>query len=84
MPLADSMQEATRLLHDRAEHTVIVAEPIAGRASMPGYLVMLRNLMPACEALEAGLTTHAKAPGLVDDVSIRRTAVPEAPPRRAG
>ena len=64
MSLADSMQEATRALHDRAERTGIVAELIAGRASKTGYLMMLRNLLPAYEALEAGLMTHAEEPGI--------------------
>ena len=64
MSLADAMQEATRLLHDRAERSGIVAELIAGRASPAGYLLLLRNLLPAYESLEAGLVTHADAPGI--------------------
>lgn len=64
MSLADAMQEATRLLHDRAERSGIVAELIAGRATMAGYLLMLRNLLPAYEALEAGLATHVDDPGV--------------------
>ncbi len=64
MSLADLMREATRVLHDRAERTGIVAALIAGRASMAGYVLMLRNLLPAYEALEAGLGMHAQDPDI--------------------
>ena len=64
MSLADAMQETTRLLHARAERSGIVAALIAGRATMTGYLLLLRNLLPAYEALEAGLMTHVEEPGI--------------------
>jgi heme oxygenase len=56
------LREATRDLHARAERSGFVAELLRGRGSREGYLLLLRNLLPAYEELERGLGQHLSSP----------------------
>lgn len=53
--LSVALPARTRQLHWQAERTGFVADLIRGRGSRPGYLLYLRNLLPAYGALEHGL-----------------------------
>jgi len=53
--LTDVLRARSRELHTRAERSGIVADMIRGRADRRGYALLLRNLLPAYRALEAGL-----------------------------
>lgn len=56
------LREATRDLHVRAERTGFIADLLQGRGRRDGYVLLLRNLLPAYEALERGLLRHASSP----------------------
>jgi len=73
---ADQLRGATHALHTRAERTGIIADVLAGRADRFGYVMLLRNLLPVYEELEARLERHCGSPG------VRYLALPEL--RRAG
>jgi heme oxygenase len=62
--LAALLREGTRRLHVQAERAGIVRDLLRGRASLAGYVLLLRNLLPAYEALEQGLERHRGAPGV--------------------
>ncbi len=61
---AAALKAATRELHGRAERSGFIAAMLRGQASRMGYIRWLRNLLPAYEALEAGLERHREVPGL--------------------
>ena len=52
------MAEATRELHRQAERTGFIHDLIHRRATISGYTLFLRNLLPAYRALETGLSRH--------------------------
>ena len=52
------MAEATRDLHRQAERTGFIHDLIHRRATLSGYTLYLRNLLPAYRALETGLSRH--------------------------
>jgi heme oxygenase len=52
----------TEALHLRAERTGFVNDLLRRQASRTGYVLFLRNLAPAYQALEQGLARHAEAP----------------------
>ena len=56
--LLEALRERTRQLHAIAERTGIVAEILHRRASLAGYALLLRNLLPVYQAMEQGLTEH--------------------------
>lgn len=56
------LREGTRDIHVRAERSGFIAELLHGRGGRDGYALLLRNLLPAYEALERGLTHHASSP----------------------
>lgn len=62
--LADALRDRTQVLHTRAERTGIVNRILRGVAERSGYVLLLRNLLPAYRALEAGLERHRLAPGV--------------------
>ncbi len=62
--LAAALNERTRVLHLQAERSGFVQEMLRGRASRGGYMLYLRNLLPAYGALEQGLERHRLTPGL--------------------
>jgi heme oxygenase len=69
--LADRLRQRTAALHAEAERSGIVREMLRGAASRRGHALLLRNLLPAYQALERGLAAHAASPG------VRWTAQPE-------
>src|ERR1700760_1681782 len=54
----------TKILHVEAERTGIIGDILRGNASRDGYVLLLRNLLPAYQAMERGLARHRKTPGL--------------------
>lgn len=54
----------TKFLHREAERTGIIADLLRGHASRNGYILLLRNLLPAYQALEHGLERHRDSPML--------------------
>lgn len=54
----------TKTLHVEAERTGIIGDLLRGDASRDGYVLLLRNLLPAYQAMERGLARHRKTPGL--------------------
>lgn len=54
----------TRQLHLEAEKTGILAEILHGTAGRAGYTLLLRNLHPAYQAIEAGIAQHRDDPAL--------------------
>jgi heme oxygenase len=54
----------TRALHLEAEQSGIIADILRGEASPAGYVLLLRNLHAAYDAMEQGLARHHQTPGL--------------------
>jgi heme oxygenase (biliverdin-producing, ferredoxin) len=54
----------TKTLHLEAERSGIIRDLLRGDASREGYILLLRNLLPAYRALEKGLARHLKTPGI--------------------
>jgi heme oxygenase len=48
----------TKVLHLEAERTGIIRDLLRGEASRHGYVLLLRNLLPAYQAMEHGLESH--------------------------
>jgi len=48
----------TKTLHVEAERTGIIRDLLRGEASRYGYILLLRNLLPAYRAMEYGLERH--------------------------
>jgi len=42
----------------------IIGELLRGRATRDGYILLLRNLLPAYQAMEQGLAGHLETPGI--------------------
>lgn len=68
--LADRLRRGTRGLHAEAERSGIVREILRGAVSLDAYLVYLRNLLPAYQALERALNGNRHRRG------VRRVAHP--------
>lgn len=54
----------TKTLHVEAERTGIIRDLLRGDASRDGYVLLLRNLLPAYLAMEQGLERHRASPHL--------------------
>jgi heme oxygenase len=54
----------TKALHLEAERSGIIRELLRGSADRNGYILLLRNLLPAYRAMEQGLAHHRKTPGI--------------------
>jgi heme oxygenase (biliverdin-producing, ferredoxin) len=54
----------TRTLHVEAERSGIIRDLLRGEATREGYLLLLRNLLPAYQAMEQGLARHRGSPAL--------------------
>lgn len=54
----------TKALHAEAERTGIIRSLLRGEASRAGYILLLRNLLPAYRAMEHGLERHSGSPGI--------------------
>ena len=48
----------TKTLHVEAERTGIIRDMLRGEATREGYILLLRNLLPAYQAMEQGLQRH--------------------------
>lgn len=55
----------TKALHAEAERTGIIRKLLRGEASRAGYVLFLRNLLPAYRAMEQGLERHRDSPGVL-------------------
>ena len=62
-PLSVELRTRTGPLHTQAERSGIIVEILCGRVSRAGYALYLRNLLPAYQAMEAGLARHRRMPG---------------------
>jgi heme oxygenase len=58
LSLTQIMRDRTRSLHTRAERSGIVNDVLRGKASRYSYALLLRNLLPAYQQLEAGLEAN--------------------------
>jgi len=54
----------TKTLHVEAERTGIIRDLLRGEASRDAYVLLMRNLLPAYQAMERGLEHHRGSPGL--------------------
>jgi heme oxygenase len=54
----------TKNLHVEAERTGIIRDLLRGEASREGYVLLLRNLLPAYQTMERGLERHRGSPRL--------------------
>lgn len=57
-------RDGTRALHLQAERSGIIRDLLRGQASRAGYVLLLRNLVPAYHQLEAGLDALRHAPAI--------------------
>ena len=62
--LAEALRLHVRTLHARAERSGVVSDILHGRGSAAGYALLLRNLLPAYEALENLLRRQGESPAL--------------------
>eukprot|EP01037_Dinobryon_pediforme_P011483 gene11483-11579_t len=58
---AARLWSATKALHVQAERSGMMARILRGQADREGYALLLRNLLPAYEAMERGLEAHARS-----------------------
>jgi heme oxygenase len=70
----------TKSLHVKAERTGIIRNLLRGEASRDGYILLLRNLLPAYWAMERGLERHRGSSGLgaVADYRLDRASAIES------
>lgn len=66
----------TKALHVEAERTGIIRDLLRGEASLEGYILLLRNLLPAYQAMELGLERHRDSPGLTALAGFRLDRAP--------
>jgi heme oxygenase len=74
-PLSDMLREGTRRLHAVAERSGIIADILQRKCNRVGYALLLRNLLPAYERLEAELFDRRAHPilGVFAHRSLRRS-----------
>lgn len=60
--LVTALYLRTKALHVEAERTGIIRDLLRGEASREGYVLMLRNLLPAYREMEQGLERHRGSP----------------------
>lgn len=58
--LSDALRERTEQVHLTAERSGIVADILRRKAGRDGYALLLRNILPAYETLEAALRQHSR------------------------
>lgn len=70
----------TRALHLEAERTGIIRDLLRGEASRDGYVLLLRNLLPAYQAMEHGLDSQRGSAllGAIADYRLARAAAIES------
>ncbi|MGH6641334.1 MAG: heme oxygenase (biliverdin-producing) [Bradyrhizobium sp.] len=59
-----SLYLRTKTLHVEAERTGVIRDLLRGQASREAYALLLRNLLPAYQAMEQGLERHLQSPGI--------------------
>jgi heme oxygenase len=74
-PLSDMLRERTKRLHAVAERSGIIADILQRKCNRIGYALLLRNLLPAYERLEAELFARRAHPilGVFAHQSLRRS-----------
>jgi heme oxygenase (biliverdin-producing, ferredoxin) len=60
--LVTALYLRTKGLHVEAERTGIIRDLLRGEASREGYVLLLRNLLPAYREMEQGLERHHNSP----------------------
>jgi len=60
--LVTALYLRTKALHVEAERTGIIRNLLRGDASREGYVLLLRNLLPAYREMEQGLERHRNSP----------------------
>ncbi len=77
---AAQLAQATSALHVQAERGGVIADLLRGRGTIVSYAGLMRNLLPAYRALEAGLEQHRASPLLARFVrpEVYRAAAIEA------
>ena len=60
--LSTLLRDGTRAQHVRAERSGFIADLLRGRGERTGYVLLLRNLLPAYRALEQGLERQGASP----------------------
>jgi heme oxygenase len=63
-PFSDVLRERTMRLHAKAERSGVLADILRRNCDRGGYALLLRNLLPAYERLEAELSARAAHPVL--------------------
>src|SRR4051794_25380816 len=78
--LVTALYLRTKSLHVEAERTGIIRDLLRGEASRDGYILLLRNLLPAYQAMEQGLERHRGTAGLgrLTEFRLDRAAAIEA------
>lgn len=66
----------TKTLHTEAEKTGVIRDMLRGDATRDGYVLFLRNLLPAYQQLEAGLARHQDAPAMAELAAFRLDRAP--------
>lgn len=66
----------TKALHTEAERSGVIRDMLRGEASRDGYILLLRNLLPAYEALEYGLDEHRDSAELSELASFKLDRAP--------
>jgi heme oxygenase (biliverdin-producing, ferredoxin) len=64
LSITSELRERTHALHTAAERSGIINDVLRGHASRYGYALLLRNLLPAYQRLEAGLEAWRHSPGV--------------------
>jgi heme oxygenase len=62
--LSDTLRERTASVHLTAERSGIISDILKRKAGRDGYVLLLRNILPAYENLEAGLEQRSHHPAL--------------------
>lgn len=63
---ATALYLATKAKHHEAETTGIIRHLLRGEATRDGYVLLMRNVMPAYRTLEDGLARHKDEPMLAE------------------
>jgi heme oxygenase len=64
--IAVTLYFATKAIHHEAETTGVIRHLLRGNASREGYVMLMRNVLPAYRALEQGLAQHRANPALFE------------------
>ncbi len=64
--LSDSFRQRTSALHGQAERSGVVQDVLRGRVTREGYALLLRNLLPAYQGMEAELDRRRFLPAFHD------------------